>query len=512
MKVIFQARSFTPCLQPAGLRFKVQRYKHAAKGGPKSATIQAEGEEADLWQLLDYLRRPVEIYADEGDAVWWGCLYELQLNFKGYTIKAGLGDMANRAAVAFELVNAGSENGIRQTTDWVQNDASAAEYGRKELLESYTGSTLIGAETARDKLLAARKIPVMAIDPNPGGEENTAILTCVGWWDTLEWLYAPVPLSLAYAYETANADLELGKTITRIAQAIDVQSTAINAASIEIRVRKVGAPTDNLTVSIYTNPDDLTPTTELVASDSVDGAGLGTDYAWTLFTLSSPQSLAPGTYFIMVDRSGALDASNYYQVQIDSGAGYDLGPLRKEAGGSWSAVTGDMAFRVYTNDIIETSQQVRSLITAYGQFFRSTALEVDSGISTESYRDGDGDALYEVDQLLEMGTSNNRRMLASVDISRRVRIYEEPDDSEPYLLTRDFTITDRFGAPIRKATCPVGIWAMPSGILPRSVESLLVNSPQMMFIEEAEYDVVADKPTLTPRGVKSPYDMGPRDG
>ncbi len=524
MNVIFQQRNFSPSIQPAGIRISVQRYSKAAIGGPKQATLRADApRQEDLWELIKRLRAPVEIYADEGDLTWWGYISEIAIylpssdekGLSGLKATVNLDSTFNRVAVAYEKVVAGSTNGSRETTTWVQDDGSIGDYGTKELLDSSPGTTQAYAEFYRDNLLERRRIPKIKFEPYTG-TEMYAEITCRGWWSTLEWKYAPAPLSLAFAYEKLGAlAYNLGSTLgaTRLAQAFDVQGSAINAASIGIYIKKVGNPDDDLKVSLFSNPDDLTPTTELVASEAISGSDLDTDYAWYVFPLSDGTTLAVGSYFIVVDRSGDQDGSNYYSLLLDGAAGYDLGPLRAETGGVWSAMAADMPFRVYSNNLVETSQQVRSLITAYGQFFRAVDLQVNSGVSTESYRDGDGDARVEVETLLDMGTINGRRMLASVDPNRRVTAYEEPDSSQPYHLRQGFQLFDPSDSPIRKSTCPVGIWARAIEIVPDAVSSSLADIFSTIFIESAEYDVEKNSYTYQQRDEQSPMDIGnPRDG
>lgn len=489
--VVWENRNFSGAVRLPGVTYKVDRYAWSELGGPKTAKILAKGKAEDLWGLIDYLRRPVKI--DDGEElVWWGFAGEINLNV-GNQASLSLWDMWNKVAVAYEEIVAGAQRGTRKTTDWLSDSLSVAEYGIRELLESSSGRSQTQAEANRARILAASKMPKINFKPSNGPEVSAEII-CRGWWDTLEWRYCSVPVSLAYAYETIGSlEYPLGNVggAEMVAQAFDVLGTSVNAVAVEVVIKKTGGPTDDVKVAIFSNPDDLTPTTEL-ASGTVSGAALTTGYNWVRVTFQSPVVLPPGTYFIVVDRSGSAGA-DCYSLLLDGNAGYDLGPFVVYTGAWVAGPTADMPFRIYSDDIIETSQQVYSMLTTYGQFFRSVDMRVASGLSTESYRSGDTDTLYEVENLLQMGTSNNLRMLATVDSSRRVIIYEEPPKSEAYQLRSDFSLRDTYGSFVKKSRCPVGKWARLQGMYPASVDTSRVLSPDLMFIETNEYVVEEDQ-------------------
>ena len=54
--------------------------------------------------------------------------------------------------------------------------------------------------------------------------------------------------------------------------------------------------------------------------------------------------------------------------------------------------------------------QAKAIAVTAGQFFSSVQCSLTSGIATSVYRDGDGTAIKELEDLLRMGTTNKRRM------------------------------------------------------------------------------------------------------
>jgi hypothetical protein len=133
----------------------------------------------------------------------------------------------------------------------------------------------------------------------------------------------------------------LGQTITT--------TGAIDVANVVLKVQTVASPTDALLVKIYAS----NKTTLLGTSRSVDSSlmsGSLTDFS---FTFNSAVSLSATTeYFIVVERTGSLDNTNYYSVGTNTAGGY--------AGGSrwtqndllaWSSVSGeDHYFKVQSLD------------------------------------------------------------------------------------------------------------------------------------------------------------------
>ncbi len=363
--VAFLHRNFVTHYTSLPLDYKVRKYSWSVIGGPKQATIEAFGPDTDLWRLAEMVRSPVIIYSDEADPVWWGYVAEVRLTVKSESairnplinqrVTAGVSVDAfyNRIAVAYTKLVAGDDSiGERDTTAWVDDDDSQAEYGIRELLWTKDNATQTHAEAARDMKLEQVKLPIPVISQYTGLRESSAKIICRGLWDTLGWQY--------YA----------------------------NAGTTEVA----------------------------------------------------------------------------------------------------------------------TSTQAETILGAEGQFFSGIDLEIASGINTNEYRDGDATALFEVNQLLEMGTDNNLRMLAAVTLARRVEITEENGISiNPHLIGADGSWYDGQGHEIRRSTCPVGIWARMKDVMPPSVDSSALANPALLFIDENEFNVETGRLDHRARGAPDPW-------
>jgi hypothetical protein len=512
MNVIFWQRNFNNLLTPLPVRYQVQRYSHSVIGGPKMAEISVTGPELDLWELAEYARNPIKIISEKGDAVWWGFVSEIKIDVGLWSVGINIDTMANVVGVAYEDDAA---QGQPKITDWAQDDGSVAEYGQREILITSSGSNETHALAARDKYLAEKKYPVPVITPRDKGKDQ-AQLICRGWFDSLAWRYAPIPASLFYSYENVDMkgfiDQSVGDdTAHELAQGIWLSGNC-DLYSISLYVKKVGSPTDNLKVALWSAVDGL-PGAELT-SGTVAGSSLGTSFAWKDIAVTEYDLTGYNSYFIKVSRSGSQDASNYYHVQLDGTAEYTLGDLLVSDGSSWTEIAADMPFRIYSNDDIETTQQISTFGSNFGQFIKGMRVDDQSGLYTASVRDGNANAYYEITELMKMGTSNYRRILGTIDEFRKLIIYEEPAiPTYTNLILRDGSLRDPYDTELRKEICPVGIWARFKDIIPGSVDTSRLADPSKMFIDEAEYSPIDDRLSLTPRGFIDPFQIGrPRDG
>ena len=337
----------------------------------------------------------------------------------------------------------------------------------------------------------------------------------------MNWRYCTVPLELALSFNATGLPTETAHNfgtipIEKYAQGILPTGGDINLASLSLYLRFVGAPTDNLTAMIYSNPDDLTPTVLLGTSAAVAATALTTSYAWINFTFAPEVTLTSGVkYFIVIERSDSPDNTDYYQISTDSAMGYAAGTASYYNGAAWLASSRDASFMLFDNDVVLTSTQVLSICTDFGQFFPYVESTVNSGLTSESFRDGDGSALFEAEQLLQHGTVRNRRMLVTVDSARRCTIYEEPENTQAnyYRLFSDSTMEDPYGAPIRKEVATCGVYARLVDVIPPSVNTTILGSAAIRFIETAEYDLTEDRTIYVARDELDPFTVGrPLDG
>lgn len=180
----FSNRNFTARLSQPDIAFSVEGFSHQAIGGPESCTIKAAGSLTALWELVEILRCPVEVYDERGECVWWGFVNTVEIATGTYQYGVSLDSMANQIRVTYTPTGTST----RVDTDWTSNADSIAEYGTKEHQQSISDITAEQATNARDTALSQRKYPV-PVAALASAEAATATITCRGWWDTLAWQY-----------------------------------------------------------------------------------------------------------------------------------------------------------------------------------------------------------------------------------------------------------------------------------------------------------------------------------
>lgn len=276
-------------------------------------------------------------------------------------------------------------------------------------------------------------------------------------------------------------------------------STAWSAYSAWVKLRKVGTPGDSVSVSIYTDSGGV-PGTSL-GNASVSAAGISANSAWTEFIFSTPVALTGGTtYWLIVERTGGLSVTDYYAVAVDEDAGYGDGYLRLWTGSGWVArgTEADLLFRIEGQE--QTTDQISSIVTDSGQFLTGSTIDDASGINTNQYRQGAVDALTELTDLLDIGTTNARRLLCEVRQDRKLRVWEEPAYSGTPDIVRRMSgeIMTVNGVALQPGELVTGQWMHVETPL-RTAEGLSAD-PTLFFIERMAYDAERNEYTVTPRG------------
>lgn len=289
---------------------------------------------------------------------------------------------------------------------------------------------------------------------------------------------------------------------TRVVQSFQIESDeAWTVNLLGVRVRKVGNPADNFRLDLQV--DSAGDPGSFLEGLDIPAADVSRDFAWTYAQLANTTSLQPATsYWIRAGRSGADDPENYYEIAVDEDAGYADGVLRLFDGSAYQVrpVNGDMPFRVLGAE--ETTAQIAKLIAQEGQFLNGSDIVVTSGISTNQYRDGRTTAKTELVDLLEMGTANDRRLLATVTRDRILHVREEP--AQPATPEYELTIAGEVAGRIigqlpRGSMAFVGEWVRLKD-LPPTADFSYVNAPSPFLAEAAEYDVVQDRYRIEPAG------------
>ena len=214
MQPLFYQRDFSGEILPLpGLRWSVERYSFATIGGPDRLTLKATGRPVSLWELVETLRCPIEIFDPIGRCVWWGLAQKVTLRDGRFEFGADLSGMNNRVAVAYSYVEPGAQLvGQRKTTAYAADAEAAGEYGYKDLQVSLGGATDAQALQVRGTVLAQNRLPNAWLRRAGGQGATQATIEGVGWWKTLEWRMLKVTTTnnVATTTQIANAITAVG--------------------------------------------------------------------------------------------------------------------------------------------------------------------------------------------------------------------------------------------------------------------------------------------------------------
>jgi len=130
-----------------------------------------------------------------------------------------------------------------------------------------------------------------------------------------------------------------------------VSSTVI--VSVGWTIGKTGSPTDNLTADIYLlDTGTSRPTgSSLGTSSSIAASALTTGAVERTFIFTTPVAISPSTqYAVVISRSGAVDAANYFKdyegvtanVDVSQSAGYWNATTL-----AWSSIPSDRVLKVF---------------------------------------------------------------------------------------------------------------------------------------------------------------------
>jgi hypothetical protein len=252
--------------------------------------------------------------------------------------------------------------------------------------------------------------------------------------------------------------------------------------AVELRVRRVGNPADALRVGLYV---DGGGTPAATAIEAVTGAALPTAVGWVSFGFSNSAPLQFGTlYGLVVERTGAMDSENFYEVEIDEAGEYPRGWMLLHDGVYWQEAAGSVIFRCLGAQ--DTAWQVREVVTGAGVWL-DAAVVAESGVMTVQFQAGDETALAIVENLLAQGTSEGKRLLAAVTAEGSVRVWvrEAGETVERLLVWRGGGVAQGQGEATVEGWLPAGRWVFVDDVLLSGAWVGL--SP--VFVEEATYSV-----------------------
>jgi len=486
--VDFSTRDFSAPIF-TGLNVQILQVDWSAEGGPAQAHIRLTGAGDKLIGASRLLRCPVMVRDKAGTPVWWGYVEDVIVYLEGAQISVSLAGLFNKVRVRYSFISPNKGISDQAFTESAEDIVSQAEYGVKEITLQRYGIDDDFALNLRDTFLKGAALPKSALSKNKPGKQNQVILKCAGWFKSLAWqsyqnlegFYAnPGPGPGVFNFGQSSAARCPSQVFTPGADC------ALSYAYFQLR--GIGNPTRNLNAQIRDADGNL-----LAASDPVAVSALsGTAYRWVKFTFPTPYTITGGTTYLLGVTANTVDPSRYFAIRSDENQSYANGYALYFNGSSWGnlpSVTNpggvpDLIFRAVC--IADTGSQIEEIASAGSQFFTRITVPV-SSVMTCPYRDNGEDCLKEIQNLMTLGTSNHRRILARVTPERQLEFYEQPDPDTPsvYMDGRGQFWTFQ-GTPLKAYFPPVGQFARYLGssriLLPFDKVCMLA-----CFVEGASY-------------------------
>lgn len=461
--VFLLARDGSTIIQP-GIKIVVESISWTDQGGAEEAIIEVINGGDFFLDLANKLRFEVAIVNRFDEVIWSGYLNTVHMSGEFYHMAIGLDGMANRVAVSYtESTLASQQSGQIYITPWADDLLSQSIYGIKEAVIQRENSESVSAEKIRDVFLMWCKQPRMETDMLRSARPKIWI-ECKGFMETLNWRHYSdlsgfrgntVQQEGVQAFGNATATTRVGFSFTTI--------KAMDLSKVACKLRKNGSPTDNLAAFIYadngsgTGPSaTLTGTSGTVAGSLLDSE----EYKWTEFTFSPALALSAGTiYWIVTSRSGANNASNYYWIGVDQGLHNLEGRFRIYNGSSWvsRSVPCDGIFKAM--GLKNTTDIISDIYSATNQFLRELQILSPTTIQVIPYFEKLDPGWSLIEDMLNIGGNNLRKLTAQVSADRRLIIQEQPEQgSADYLVDKTGQFYDPRGNLLNPGIYPVGQW------------------------------------------------------
>lgn len=193
--ISFIRRDLTTRVSPVSLGLSLTLLKMSANvdGGPKKATIRADGNLDALQNLYTLMRGGVEIYGHGSVPLWWGCVWKITIHNGGMQYSWTLDDFANSISIIYLLQTINQQfsgAGTRAETAFATDTNSISEYGTKQLKLRGSNGSATAANSRRTFEIENRKEPQINIQPNDtSSQEPYAVIEVRGWWETIDCHY-----------------------------------------------------------------------------------------------------------------------------------------------------------------------------------------------------------------------------------------------------------------------------------------------------------------------------------
>jgi hypothetical protein len=397
--------------------------------------------------------------------VWWGYVEKVTL-FQGQTkFEISLEELYNKVKVIYSFPSPEGLSAEKQETSIAESSYSQSEYGQREKTIRQFNIDDDTAENLRDIFLEGHFWPRAVLEENHSSKDNRVEIECAGWFKTFGWLdyeclegyiqnNGPGPGSFLFG-DGAGHQYPGQQFMAKGTHALK---------TVFFMLKKVGSPTQNITVRL-TSDSAGNPNAVLATSDAYPAASLSANgFEWIRFEFSTPYTLTDGTpYWLIIDQNG-ISGSNYFSIRVDENMNFLNGEGKYFNGANWVNFTNsthphgnpDLYFRAVC--VQDTGTQLYNIANTGNQFYEKIIANL-SGVATCPYALSGTSCLRRIRKLMQIGTENQRPLIAVSTKENHLYFYEQPEKSQPttYLTAHGKFITAK-GIERKPYNPPVGEW------------------------------------------------------
>lgn len=512
LSVALYKTDFSARLDLPGLKLVATPISWRHIGGPDSATIVGKGD-WDADEAANLLRCPVEIFAENGDCVWWGYVDNVRVIDGAVEYGIGMESVANDIMVLYPKSAA---RAVQIQTYWSSTIYGTSDsmtlLGTKQKQTTTNAPKQSAGDALRDTLLQAYQWPRPIIRHSPTSKDRRIELNCKGWYDTLNWKYYDGVVKRyddrinGVGWHNTWTSQLLGDTIRAIGQKIAMPySGTIDA--IGANWAMTGEPSKP--VKMYIFADGATPGawgTELASAEATkDRIEQFEGFEWEVYKLNTSVAKAAGDNIWLVFDSQVNGTGDDFKTWIKEGAG----TAKVHNGTSWGdpGTAFNMIYRLYLTT--DSGDQITDIVSLCGQFITGND-HLTTGINTASQMGAITSAKSVLDNIIEMGTSNNKPLVVKVDRNRFMWVYEDTVGSATtatLILRRDGMLYNISGGePFSPYADPCGKWCIVDGLIPSTVSATRSIDASCFKIARATYNAGDNRVTLEPEGITSPFE------
>ena len=438
-QIVFKGNHLQGMLN-SGNDWQVQFMDWRLPGGSNEAVISAPVQDPNaisLRLIRSWLGQVVTIHNPAGEILWRGWIEEIHLDVQrlrfGWSTQKLLSRVIARYPQASPLLDPLSS---WQYTDWVEHSERLEQLGAKDTLLS-----LREVDPNKARHAAAMQLLQQGLDDSqalvllPQKHAPRLSMRLKGCWHRLDWTLDGEDSGLIAHLPGGKSQQSFGLSGSeRLAQSFMTGTEDFALGQIGLRIAMLGAASDDLRLKICADNAGV-PGTEL-ANSLLSNVSLQGGWRWQAWLLDAPLVLNANTrYWLVLERSGALDSSQYYEVETDDGRGYPDGECKRWNGSSWVLLNQDMRFCLLA--VSETTELIREVAERAVQagVLQGVQIWQESDIWLPRWREMEKTRKEALEDWLGLGCADESRLSALVNADGVLEVLRLPRQIEPPVAT-----------------------------------------------------------------------------